>query len=78
MKPPSPAELRDMLADMEGQGALAARRALAVSLAPGKVPQTGVRIAGTKGFSGLEQHKEKLLGAGIAAALLFALWKVQS
>lgn len=71
MKPPSPAELRSMLADQQGQGALAARHALAVSLAPGAMPKTGVRLAGL-GMWG--EHKEKILGAGIAAVVLFALW----
>lgn len=66
-----------MLADQEGQGALAARHALAVSLAPGGVPPTGVRVAGLSGLGMWSDHKEKILGAGIAAVVLFALWKAR-
>lgn len=75
MKPPSPAELRAMLAEQEGQGVLAAKHALSISLPGNK--DIKIKLA-ARPLSGIEAHKEKLVGAAIAAGLLFVLWKVRS
>lgn len=64
-----------MLAEQEGQGVLAAKHALSISLPGNK--DIKIKLA-ARPLSGIEAHKEKLVGAAIAAGLLFVLWKVRS
>ena len=58
-----------MLAEQQGQGALAAEHALAISQQPGKLPQMGVKLAGLE--------REQAIGAALGVAVLFVLWRMR-